>query len=61
VDDKDRFNDGIRMFERALALDPKNVSAMTYQAIIDFHTNPTFQAQAARVVEGMRKAGLAEE
>jgi tetratricopeptide (TPR) repeat protein len=29
VDDKDRFNDGIKMFERALALDPKNVPAMT--------------------------------
>ena len=46
--------------ERLKLLEP-NFTALTYQAIIDFHTNPTFQAQAARVLEGLRKAGLAEE
>ena len=29
VDDKQRYNDGIKLFERALALDPQNVGAMT--------------------------------
>ena len=29
VDDKERFNDGMKLFERALALDPQNVQAMT--------------------------------
>jgi adenylate cyclase len=46
--------------ERLKLLDP-NFTALTYHAIIDFHTNPTFQAQAARVLEGMRKAGAPEE
>ena len=29
VDDKERFNDGMKQFEHALALDPQNVQAMT--------------------------------
>jgi hypothetical protein len=41
-------------------LDP-NFTALTCQAIIDTNPNPTFQAQTARVLEGMRKAGLPEE
>jgi hypothetical protein len=28
---------------------------------IDTHTNPTYQAQTTRALEGMRKAGLPEE
>jgi TolB-like protein/tetratricopeptide (TPR) repeat protein len=46
--------------DRLTLLDP-NFTALTYQAIIDTHTNPTYQAQSARVLEGMRKAGLPEE
>jgi hypothetical protein len=46
--------------ERLKLLDP-NFTALTYQAIIDFHTNPTFQAQAARILKGMRLAGVPEE
>ena len=46
--------------ERLKLLDP-NFTALTIQAIIDFHINPTFQAQAARALEGMRKAGLPKE
>jgi TolB-like protein/class 3 adenylate cyclase/Tfp pilus assembly protein PilF len=34
MDDKDRYNDGIKLFERALALDPKNVAAMTGLALV---------------------------
>ena len=34
---------------------------LTYQTIIDTHTNPTYQAQSARVLEGMRKAGMPEQ
>jgi hypothetical protein len=29
--------------------------------VIDTHPNPTYQAQTARALEGMRKAGLPEE
>ena len=46
--------------ERLKLLDP-HFTALTIQAIIDTHTNPTFQAQTARNLEGMRKAGLPEE
>jgi tetratricopeptide (TPR) repeat protein len=46
--------------QRLKLLDP-NFTALTYQAAIDTHTNPTYQAQTARALEGMRKAGLAEE
>jgi tetratricopeptide (TPR) repeat protein len=46
--------------ERLKLLDP-HFTALTQQVIIDIHPNPTFQAQAARVLEGMRKAGLPEE
>jgi hypothetical protein len=41
-------------------LDP-HFTALTQQTIIDTRPNPTFQTQAARVLEGMRKAGLPEE
>jgi hypothetical protein len=46
--------------ERLRILDP-HFTALTYQTIIDTHTNPTYQAQTARALEGMRKAGLPEE
>jgi adenylate cyclase len=45
---------------RLKVLDP-NFTALTYQAIIESRPNPTYQAQTARVLEGMRKAGLPEE
>ena len=45
---------------RLKLLDP-NFTALTYQEIIDTHPNPTYQAQTARALEGMRKAGLPEE
>jgi tetratricopeptide (TPR) repeat protein len=46
--------------ERLRILDP-HFTALTYQMIIDTQRNPTFRAQVARVLEGMRKAGLPEE
>jgi tetratricopeptide (TPR) repeat protein len=46
--------------ERLKLIDP-NFTALTYQATIDTHPNPIYQAQTARALEGMRKAGLAEE
>ena len=46
--------------ERLRNVDP-HFTALTYQTIIDNHPNPTYQAQTARVLEGMRKAGLPEE
>jgi hypothetical protein len=46
--------------ERLKLLDP-HFTALTVQTIIDTRPNPTFQTQAARVLEGMRKAGLPEE
>jgi adenylate cyclase len=46
--------------ERLKLLDP-NFTALTYQITIDVHPNPTYQAQTARALEGMRKAGLPEE
>jgi adenylate cyclase len=49
-----------KTIERLKLLDP-NFTALTCQAIIDTNPNPTFQAQTARVLEGMRKAGLPEE
>ena len=44
--------------ERLKLLD-LNFTALTVQTNVD--TNPTFQAQTARVLEGMRKAGMPEE
>jgi hypothetical protein len=46
--------------ERLRNVDP-HFTALTYQTIIDNRPNPTYQAQTARVLEGMRKAGLPEE
>ena len=46
--------------ERLKLLDP-NFTALTYQAIMESRPNPTYQAQTARVLEGMRKAGMPEE
>ena len=34
ADDKDRYSDGMKLFERALALDPQNVGAMTGLALV---------------------------
>jgi adenylate cyclase len=34
VDDRQKYNDGIKLFERALALDPQNVRAMTGLALV---------------------------
>jgi tetratricopeptide (TPR) repeat protein len=46
--------------EQLRNVDP-HLTALTYQTIIDTHTNPTYQAQTTRALEGMRKAGLPEE
>jgi hypothetical protein len=46
--------------ERLRKVDP-HFTALTVQAHIDTQTNPTFQAQTARALEGMRRAGLPEE
>jgi adenylate cyclase len=46
--------------ERLRTLDP-HFTALTYQRIIDTHPYPIYQAQTARVLEGMRKAGLPEK
>jgi TolB-like protein/predicted Zn-dependent protease len=46
--------------ERLRVVDP-NFTALTYHTTIDTHANPTYQAQTARALEGMRKAGLPEE
>jgi tetratricopeptide (TPR) repeat protein len=46
--------------ERLRNVDP-HFTALTEQMTMDTHTNPTFQAQMARALEGMRKAGLPEE
>jgi len=46
--------------ERLKLLEP-NFTALTVQEIIIELANPTFRAQEARTLEGMRKAGLAEE
>ena len=46
--------------ERLRNVDP-HFTALTYQTLIDNRPNPTYQAQTARVLEGMRKAGLPEE
>ena len=39
----------------------RNFTLLTYQAQIETHDNPTYQAQSMRVLEGMRKAGVPEE
>ncbi|MBV9286837.1 MAG: tetratricopeptide repeat protein, partial [Hyphomicrobiales bacterium] len=41
-------------------LDP-NFTVQTYLTNADFYGDPTFRMQAARLAEGMRKAGLPEE
>jgi TolB-like protein/DNA-binding winged helix-turn-helix (wHTH) protein len=41
-------------------LDP-NFTVQTYLTNADFYDDPTFRAQAARLAEGMRKAGMLEE
>src|SRR5262249_30215019 len=46
--------------ERLRILDP-HFTALTYQMNIDLRPNPTYRAQTARALEGMRKAGLPEE
>jgi TolB-like protein/class 3 adenylate cyclase len=40
-------------------VDP-NVTVQTFQADADANDNPTFQAEMARIIEGLRKAGLPE-
>jgi tetratricopeptide (TPR) repeat protein len=56
----DRDKEAREAIERLKLLDP-HFTALTYQTIIDARTNPTYQAQTARALEGMRKAGLLEE
>jgi TolB-like protein len=49
--------------KEALALlhkvDPK-VTVQTFQALADANDNPTYKAEMARIIEGLRKAGLPE-
>jgi hypothetical protein len=40
-------------------VDP-NVTVQTFRADSDANDNPTFKAEMARIVEGLRKAGLPE-
>ena len=46
--------------ERLHDLDP-HFTALTYQTNAETRDNPTYQAQATRAAEGMRKAGVPEE
>jgi hypothetical protein len=46
--------------DRLWIVDP-HFTAFTYQRFIDIYSNPTYRAQTARALEGMRKAGLPEE
>jgi TolB-like protein/DNA-binding winged helix-turn-helix (wHTH) protein/tetratricopeptide (TPR) repeat protein len=45
---------------RLHGVDP-NFTVQTYVTNADFYDDPTFRAQAARLAEGMRKAGVPEE
>jgi hypothetical protein len=40
-------------------VDP-NVTVQTFQAFADANDNSTFKAEMARIIEGLRKAGLPE-
>ena len=40
-------------------VDP-NVTVQTFQADADANENPTYKAEVARIIEGLRKAGLPE-
>jgi hypothetical protein len=55
-----RDREAKKTVERLKVIDP-NFTALTYQAIIESRPNPTYQGQTARVLEGMRKAGMPEE
>jgi hypothetical protein len=41
-------------------VDP-NFTVQTYLTNADYYDDPTYKAQAARLAEGMRKAGVLEE
>jgi tetratricopeptide (TPR) repeat protein len=55
-----RREDATAAVEAALALDPSVTVGRLQSMLTGMSDNPTFQAQIARVLEGLRKAGFPE-